>query len=364
MSLPLKGVRVLDLSRVLAGPLATMILGDLGADVIKIERPGAGDETRGWGPPFDNRGESAYFLSCNRNKMGVVADLDSEADQAFIRSLVADADLVVDNFKPRTLERRGIDPAALVAAHPSLIWCTMTGFGADSARPGYDYVVQAEAGWMSITGETDGTPMKAGVALADVMAGRDIAITLLAALAGKARGNDVERRLHVSLYHTAVSALANVAQNVLVSGTDADRWGNAHANLVPYELFPAADRTIVIAVGSDAQFAALVAVLDLPELAAERFRTNAGRLAHRTEVVAALRARLISAPASAWTARLDAAGVPNGVVRTVLEALADVPASPLTGIAPLAPATVRRPPPLLDEHGALVRQLGWAATQG
>ncbi len=364
MSLPLNGVRVLDLSRVLAGPLATMMLGDLGADVIKIERPGGGDETRGWGPPFDDRRESAYFLSCNRNKLGVAADLDSEEDQAFIRSLVADADLVVDNFKPGTLERRGLDPAALVAAYPSLIWCTMTGFGADSARPGYDYVVQAEAGWMSITGEADGSPMKAGVALADVMAGRDIAITLLAALAGKALGNSVERRLYVSLYHTAVSALANVAQNVLVSGKEAKRWGNAHANLVPYELFPSADRPIVIAVGSDAQFAALVAAIDLPDLAAERFRTNADRIAHRAELVAALRVRLVTAPASSWRARLDAAGVPNGVVRTVLEALADVEASPLTGIAPLAPSTVRRPPPKLDEHGALVRKLGWAAARG
>jgi crotonobetainyl-CoA:carnitine CoA-transferase CaiB-like acyl-CoA transferase len=364
MSLPLNGVRVLDLSRVLAGPLATMILGDLGADVIKIERPGGGDETRGWGPPFDDRRESAYFLSCNRNKLGVAADLDAPADQAFIRSLIADADLVVDNFKPGTLERRGLDPAALVAAHPSLIWCTMTGFGADSTRPGYDYVVQAEAGWMSISGEVDGSPMKAGVALADVMAGRDIAITLLAALAGKALGNSVERRLFVSLYHTAVSALANVAQNALVSGKEAKRWGNAHANLVPYELFPAADRPIVIAVGSDAQFAALVTAIDLPELAAERFRTNAGRLEHRTELVAALRERLVTAPAATWTARLDAAGVPNGVVRTVLEALADVQASPLTGVAPLAPATVRRAPPLLDEHGPLVRRLGWAAARG
>jgi crotonobetainyl-CoA:carnitine CoA-transferase CaiB-like acyl-CoA transferase len=144
MTLPLIGVRVLDLSRVLAGPLSTMILGDLGADVIKIERPGSGDETRGWGPPFDNRRESAYFLSCNRNKLGVAADLDLATDQEFIRSLIAGADLVVDNFKPGTLERRGLDPAALLAAHPSLIWCTMTGFGAESSRPGYDYVVQAE----------------------------------------------------------------------------------------------------------------------------------------------------------------------------------------------------------------------------
>jgi crotonobetainyl-CoA:carnitine CoA-transferase CaiB-like acyl-CoA transferase len=216
---------------------------------------------------------------------------------------------------------------------------------------------------MSITGEADGTPMKAGVALADVMAGRDIAITLLAALAGRGLGTPVDRRLFVSLYHTAVSALVNVAQNALVTGLEAKRWGNAHANLVPYELFPAADRPIVVAVGSDAQFAALVGALELPELTMERFRTNAGRLEHRVELVAALRARFVTAPAVVWTARLDAAGVPNGVVRTVLEALADFETSPLTGIAPLAPARIRRAPPTLDEHGALVRELGWAAAQ-
>ncbi len=363
MIFPLSGVRVLDLSRVLAGPIATMILGDLGADVIKIERPGGGDETRGWGPPFDDRRESAYFLSCNRNKLSVAADLESDTDRVLIRSLIAGADLVVDNFKSGTLERRGLDPNALLTEHSSPIWCTMTGFGADSPRPGYDYVVQAEAGWMSITGEPDGSPMKTGVALADVMAGRDIAIALLAALAGRHRGTAIQRRLHVSLYHTAVSALANVAQNALVSGKEAGRWGNAHANLVPYELFPAVDRPIVIAVGSDAQFAALATALELPALGEARFRTNSGRIEHRAELVAMIRARLVTAEAVHWTARLDAAGVPNGVVRTVLEALADVQSSPLTGVAPIAPASVRRPPPTLDQHGDAVRARGWNAVR-
>src|SRR6185312_8746200 len=182
MSLPLNGVRVVDISRVLAGPLAAMTLGDLGADVIKIERPSTGDESRGWGPPFDSRGESAYYLCCNRNKLSVAADLDDPRDQAWVRQLIAGADVVLDNFKSGTLEKRGLDPALLLANHPRLVWCTITGFSAQSARPGYDFVVQAESGWMSITGEVDGAPMKAGVALVDVITGKDAAIAILAAL--------------------------------------------------------------------------------------------------------------------------------------------------------------------------------------
>src|SRR5215217_831915 len=183
--LPLAGVRVLDLTRVLAGPLCTMLLGDLGAQVLKVERPDGGDETRGWGPPFDARGESAYYLSVNRNKLGVVATLDREDDREQLRALMAGADVVVDNFRPGTLERRGLDPMQLLAEHPRLVWCTITGFGADSSRPGYDFVVQAERGWMAITGEPDRAPMKVGVALADVVAGKDAAIAILAALAAR-----------------------------------------------------------------------------------------------------------------------------------------------------------------------------------
>jgi crotonobetainyl-CoA:carnitine CoA-transferase CaiB-like acyl-CoA transferase len=338
-----------------------MILGDFGADVVKIERPRSGDESRGWGPPFDARGESAYYLSCNRNKLSVAADLDSEHDQHLLRRLIADADVVVDNFRAGVLASRQLDPAELLAKHPGLVWCTITGFGADSSRPGYDFVVQAESGWMSITGETRGAPMKAGVALVDVLTGKDAAIAILAALAGKRRGAPAERRLFVSLQQTATAALINVAQNSLVTGAEAGRWGNAHANLVPYELFEAADRALVIAVGSDAQFAAMVRALELTVLEDSRFTTNAGRLAHRAEVVAAIRARLATHPAAEWISRLETAGVPCGVVRTVLEALRDVSASPLTGVAPLHPATIRRPPPTLDEHGALVREHGWGA---
>src|SRR5687768_2394211 len=210
----LSGVRVLDLTRVLAGPLCTMMLGDLGADVLKVERPGGGDETRGWGPPFDDRGESGYYLSVNRNKKSLVADLDRPADVDLLRSLAREARVVVDNFRPGTLERRGLDPAAILHESDRLVWCTITGFGAESARPGYDFVVQAERGWMAITGEPDGQPMKVGVALADVLAGKDAAIAILAALAGEGL-TPRQRRIHVSLADSATAALINVAQNVL-----------------------------------------------------------------------------------------------------------------------------------------------------
>jgi len=366
MTYPLKSLKILDLSRVLAGPLCTMILGDLGADVLKVERPGAGDDTRGWGPPFDAEGRSAYFLSVNRNKMSVAMDLANPAGADWLRTMLGGADVVVDNFRRDTLQAWGLDRERLLAEHPHLLWCTITGFGAQSDRPGYDFVVQAESGWMAITGASHGEPMKVGVALADVIAGKDAAIAILAALAGRLRGAPAEsRHLVVSLLHSATAALVNVAQNVLVSGRDAPRWGNAHPNLVPYELFDALDRPIVIAVGSDAQFAACLRVLGLDALAAdERYRTNAARVVHREAVVGAMRDRVRTQAAAAWLPALAAAGVPCGVVKPVLEALRDVEASSLTGVAPLAPATVRRAPPLLDEHGALVRARGWAAFEG
>lgn len=362
MTLPLENIRILDLSRVLAGPLCTMILGDLGADVLKVERPVTGDDTRGWGPPFDSAGRSAYYLSVNRNKLSVAADLASAEGAAWLTELAAGADVVVENFRPGTLEKWGVDPARLLATHPRLIWCTVTGFGADSDRPGYDFVVQAESGWMAITGEPTGAPMKVGVALADVLAGKDAAIGILSALVARDGRPPADRHLVVSLAHSATAALVNVAQNVLVTGHEASRWGNAHPNLVPYELFDALDRPVVLAVGSDAQFAAAMRALGLDVLAADvRYHTNAGRLAHREAIVSAIRERVRTQPAAAWRVALDAAGVPCGVVRPVLEVLRDVEASALTGIAPLAPATVRRPPPLLDQHGDLVRAHGWGA---
>ncbi|MDF1501667.1 CoA transferase [Roseisolibacter sp. H3M3-2] len=362
----LSGVRVLDLTRVLAGPLCTMLLGDLGADVLKVERPGEGDETRGWGPPFDERGESAYYLSINRNKLGLAADLDAAGDVALLRALAADADVVVENFRRGALARRGLDPAVLLAENPRLVWCTISGFGPDSDRPGYDFVLQAEQGWMAVNGAPDGEPVKAPVAVVDVLTGKDAAIAILGALVGRSGPRAplpaAERHVRVSLAASAVAGLVNVAQNVLVSGRDARRWGNAHANLSPYQLLDAADRPLVVAVGNDAQWRACAAALDLPELAADpRFATNPARLANRDALVALLSGRLRTRPAAEWRARLDAAGVPAGEVRSVAEALRDVDASPLIGVAPSVPGRVRRPPPRLDEHGALVRALGWGA---
>ncbi len=345
-----------------------MILGDLGADVIKVERSGAGDETRGWGPPFDERGESAYYLSANRNKLSVAVDLGSAADRGLLERLIAGADVVLENFKPGTLERRGLGAERMLAQHAQLVWCTITGFGLESPRPGYDFVVQAESGWMAITGEAHGGPMKVGVALADVLAGKDAAIAILGALVGRARARAAApasvqaRRLSVSLAHSATAALVNVAQNALVTRQEARRWGNAHPNLVPYELFEAADRPIVIAVGSDAQFAQCARALGLDTLADDpALAMNAGRLAARTRVVGAIAARVRTATAAHWLARLEDAGVPCGVVKPVLEALREVDASALTGVAPQAPGRVRRPPPRLDEHGARVRAVLWDA---
>ena len=357
----LSGTRVLDLTRVLAGPLCTMLLGDLGADVMKVERPGSGDDTRGWGPPFDPRGQSAYYLSVNRNKKSVAADLSVAEDRELIAGLAADADVVVDNFGSGTLERWGIGPDRMRERHPGIIWCTITGFGPESPRLGYDFVVQAECGWMAITGEVDGEPMKMGVALADVIAGKDAAIAILGALVRRARTGE-GARIVTSLAHSATAALVNVAQNVMVSGADAGRWGNAHPNLVPYQLFETADRPIVVAVGSDAQWIACVRALNLDALAADgTLATNAERVRRRGEVVAALQARLHERASSEWLERLAEAGVPAGRVRSVLEALDDVDASTLTGIAPSIPGSVRLPPPRLDEHGAEIRARGWAS---
>lgn len=353
-------VRILDLTRVLAGPLCTMMLGDLGGDVIKIERPGTGDETRGWGPPFDDRGESAYFLSVNRNKLSVEADFDVPGDRQLIERLAIEADVVVDNYRPGTLERRSLAYPRIQTKNPRLIWCTITGFGPDSNRPGYDYVIQAERGWMAITGERDGSPMKCGVALADLIAGKDAAIAILAALVARAT-TGTGRHLSISLARSAAAALVNVAQNALITGHEASRWGNAHPNLVPYQLFEAADRPIVIAVGSDAQWIACVRALDLRTLAADQaLSTNAGRLASRERVVNEIAARVRERPAVEWTERLAAAGVPNGLVRSVLETLREEPASALTGVAPSVPGSVRLPPPRLGEHGRQVRELGWS----
>lgn len=353
---------MLDLTRILAGPYAGMVLGDLGASVIKVERPVTGDETRGWGPPFDAEGESAYYLSINRNKLSISLDFDELADADLLRSLIADADVVLENFLPGTLAKRGIDASALLGQYPKLIWCTITGFGPDSKRPGYDFVIQAESGWMAINGEPDGKPLRTGVALADLIAGKDAAISILAALARRATQGSApeERRISISLAHSATAALVNVAQNALVSGKDAHRWGNAHPNLVPYQTFEASDRTMVIAVGSDAQWKTCARVLGLENLLKEAaLNTNSGRLENRTWLVAEMQRTIETESASHWIGLLDRAGVPCGIVRTVLEALKDVDASPVTGVSPATSGTVRLRPPRLNEHGDEIREFGW-----
>ena len=368
-TLPLEGVKVVDLSRVLAGPHCTMALGDLGAHIIKVERSGSGDDTRGWGPPFASDGESAYFLSTNRNKLSLAVDFRSARDVALLHELIAGADIVIENFLPGVLARYSLDADLLLAQNTRLIWCTISGFGPSSMRPGYDFVVQAESGWMAITGEPDGAPMKTGVALVDLMAGKDAAIALLGALAGRDRLLTAEdRRIHITLRASALAALANVAQNTLVSGRDARRWGNAHANLVPYQLFAAADRPFVLAVGADPQWPLAARALGLADLAADPLlATNAGRVAHRDRVVAAIAAAVVQHPAADWMAALEAVGVPCGLVRGVQEALQEAinegDASPRTGAAPQGHGRVRYEPPHLNAHGALIRTHHWSAFQ-
>ena len=356
--------RVLDLSRVLAGPIAGMILGDLGADVIKVERPGAGDETRGYGPPFDERGESAYFLSINRNKKSVALDFSRAGDRGVLERLIGGADVVIENFLPGQLEKLGVNGDALIAVNPQLIWCSITGFGGASDRPGYDFVTQAESGWMSITGDPNGEPMKVGVALADVIAGKDAAAAILARLVERSQGDisPARRKIEISLMKSAVASLVNVAQSVLVSGNDAVRWGNAHPSLVPYQLFQTRDRPIVIAVGSDSQWIPLVTALGLDDLAANpRLATNAGRLRDRGEVVEAIAEKLRGESAGYWLEKLRASRVPCGEVKTVSQALSVVDASAVTGVESSVAGSVRLPPPRLDEHGTEIRSLGWRA---
>ena len=357
---PLHGLRVLDLTRVLAGPLCTMMLGDLGADVIKVERPDGGDETRGWGPPFDERGESAYFLSINRNKRSLVADLDKQSEANFVKMLIRQADVVVENFLPGALSRKGIDAASMLRENDRLIWCSIKGYQENHARPGYDFAMQAEAGWMSITGEPGGVPVKTAVALVDVLAGKDAAIAILAALVGRERRPASRRLMLVTLAGSAAAALVNVAQNALVSGQDAKRWGNSHANLVPYQLFETADRPMVIAVGNDAQWRALTGVLASGDLAADAsFWTNAGRVVNRERCVDAVQRILRSRGAADWKERCEAVGVPVGLVRTVREVLAGLDASPLTGVPSSVGGAVHRRPPLHGEHTDEIRLNGW-----
>lgn len=353
----LDGLLVADFSRVLAGPLCTMVLGDLGADVVKVERPGSGDDTRGWGP--------SYYTALNRNKRSVVLDLQDAGDVALARELALRADVLVESFRPGLMASFGLDPADLRAANPRLVTCSITAFGAGSALPGYDLLAQAMAGWMSVTGEEDGRPLKVGAPLADVLCGLHAAIGVLGAL-HSGTGQHVE----VSLMQSGLAGLINQAAAVLVEGRVPGRLGNRHPSITPYETFPVADGDLVIACGNDAIFRSLCGVLECPELGDDpRFATNDARAEHREELEALLRPRLAQRTADDWIERLRAARVPVGPVNDIAEAFAfaesiGLPAVDETSgtrtVAPPyglsgTPAEVRLPPPALDEHGEEIR---------
>jgi len=329
----LDGIRVLDLSRVLAGPWATQMLGDLGAEIIKVEKPGVGDDTRAWGPPWldDPSGDpakrrSAYYLSANRNKKSVAIDIASADGQALVRALALKSDVVVENFRRGGLARYGLDAASLRALDPRLVYCSITGFGQDgprAAQPGYDLMIQALSGFMSITGEPDRDPQRAGVAIIDIMTGLHAVIAILAALRQREATGEGQV-IDLALFDVAASVLANQALNYLVSGEPPVRQGNTHPNIVPYQSFATADGHLILAVGNDAQFARFVALAGHPEWGAdERFATNAARVAHRDVLVAGIAAAMALRPTAEWSALLDAAGIPFGPINRIDQALAD-----------------------------------------
>jgi crotonobetainyl-CoA:carnitine CoA-transferase CaiB-like acyl-CoA transferase len=324
MAQALEDLVIVDFSRVLAGPLATMVLADLGAMVVKVERPGVGDDTRAWGPPFDEHGDATYFQAVNRNKSSEAIDLTTPAGAARARALVADADVVVENFRPGVMDRLGLDWPTLAAADPKLVYCSITGFGAGAgaALPGYDLLVQALGGLMSITGEADGEPQKVGVALVDVVTGLFAAVGVLAAVRHRDRTGEGQR-VEVDLLSSLLAALVNQGSAYTLAGTVAGRMGNAHPSIAPYELFPTADGDLVLAVGNDKQFAALCETVGAAELARdERFATNGARVAHRVALRDMLVARLAGRDAAAWVAALSAVGVPAGQVNDVAGAFA------------------------------------------
>lgn len=322
-AIPLEGVRVLDLSRVLAGPYATQLLGDLGAEVWKVERPGDGDETRAWGPPFVD-GESAYFLSVNRNKRSAALDFADPASCAALRRAAQEADVVVENFLPGDLARFGLDAATLRRDHPDLVMCSITGFGQDgpyASLPGYDAVLQGFTGLQSITGQPDGPATKVGVAVIDVLTGIHAAAAILAALVGRFRGRG-GAHLDVALFEVGVVSLVNVSQAALATGQPARRHGNAHPTIVPYQTFEARDGALVVAVGNDAQWRRLCAAVGLDALAAA-YATNPERVRQRDVVVPALAARFREGDRAHWLERLRVAHVPAGAVREMHEVVQD-----------------------------------------
>ena len=379
----LAGIRVVDLTRILAGPLCAMMLGDMGAEVVKVEPPGSGDDTRTWGPPFV-AGEAAYFLGVNRNKRSLTLNLAAPAGQAVLRQLVERADVLIDNFKLGTLAKWGFTDAWFDAHAPRLVRCQITGYGSSGPKaqlPGYDFILQAESGLMSICGPADGEPTKYGVAIVDVCTGMLASSSILAALNARhrtGRGQKVE----VSLYESSLAMLVNVAANVLVTGKGGGRFGNGHPSIVPYTTYAAADAMMALAVGNDTQFAKAAAVLGHPEWATDaRFATNRARVENRDLIDGLIGEALATDKVDAWLDKLKAVGVPCGRINTVAQALADphtqarrmvetVPHATVGDLKMLGipfklsdtPAAVRRPPPLLGEHTAeVLAELGMDA---
>jgi crotonobetainyl-CoA:carnitine CoA-transferase CaiB-like acyl-CoA transferase len=371
---PLAGIRVLDLSRVLAGPWCTQLLADLGAEVVKIERPGTGDDTRHWGPPWHGEGKdrvAAYFLSANRGKKSAAIDFARPEGAALVRRLAEQSDIVVENFKVGGLRKFGLDADSLRAASPRLIVASITGFGQDgpyAERAGYDYIIQAMGGLMSITGLPDGEPgggpMRVGVAVVDLFTGLYTAVAILAALFRRERSGE-GAHIDAALFDTQIAVLANQASNALVSGRDPPRQGNTHPNIVPYQPFEAADKPLVIAVGNDRQFARLADLCGHPEWTTdERFASNGARVANRSAMVGLVSECIRRKSADEWFAQLEAAGIPAGPINTITQALSDVQAQhrqtvrTIAGM-PLVGSPVRLdggradsdlPPPALGEH--------------
>ncbi|WP_067113706.1 CaiB/BaiF CoA transferase family protein [Sphingopyxis granuli] len=328
---PLEGLRVVELARVLAGPWSGQLLADLGAEVVKVERPVAGDDTRHWGPPFVTGADganlgAAYYHSCNRGKRSVAIDIATAQGQAEVRALLADADVVIENYKVGGLVKYGLDPARLRADFPRLIVCSITGFGQTGPyahRAGYDFIVQAMSGFMSLTGEPDGAPQKAGIAYADIFTGMYATVAILAAL----RRRDVTgagAHVDMALLDAQVAVLANQAANYLASGVAPKRMGNGHANVVPYQAFATADGQLVVAVGNDGQYRKLCAILGEPQWGDDpRFATNAARLANRAELIPLLAAKIATWEAQPLSLALEAEGVPAGPINDLAGVFAD-----------------------------------------
>lgn len=383
----LDGIRVIDLSRVLAGPYCAQLLADYGADVIKIEEPGRGDPTRQWGPPWvgdpDDGGLSAYYLTANRNKRAMTLNLKTAEGQAIARRLIASADIVLENFMPGTLATMGLDYETLAAGQPDLIYCAISGYGQSGPnrdRPGYDFIIQAEGGIMSITGPAEGEPHKVGVAIVDISAALFAATAILAALHHRTQTGEGQY-IDMALHDAQVGWLANVAQNVFATGEPPDRYGNAHPNIVPYETFATADGELAVGMGSDAQFRAFCEQTGQPELAADlRFISNADRVANREALIPLLRDVFATRPSADWLEVLATLRIPAGPindVRTVLDSpqvaarqmvrgVAHPTLGQLSVLGPVAklsrtPATIRSAPPSLgaDTDAILQDELGY-----